>query len=814
MALTELQTNVVLDVYDHDGTRPQIKSIALDDNTRYVFARLTYKGQTYDIGSGATVKLIIIRPDKVGAQVIGEAKEYEDYNEDETVSNVYGAYAELDQPAIAVAGTLLGQFIITSGNQILRSQIFAVNNGEALDADEWAGQYDGYNLDELVEKVDNAVEKVDGMEADVNELKSGFSDLKEDLSAMSTASASDVGKALKAKTVTDGKVTEWEFGEAGGGTVELDATLTDSAKAAQAKAVGDNISMVATSSLYEITVESQTYGLQASSSRLHKETGYGCYFFDTLKGGEIIRIEADDVTTFAIFGFSAQITTYGNYLYYDAEIVRNTAIRSYQFKNTANYKTIAFYVGALSGHTPTVHIYTSDNGSLPEYPTNDLARLMSWDRTPYGWTSGYLDSSGVKKSDTTSIVTDQFIYAPKGTVVFNDNATVNMRVATYNAPTESSFISRSDQVKGMQYVISQDCYIRMAMNWLPAVKVTDIPTLASHSYVVFPANVQIPKNTFFGEKQFYLSDPTAEAETSVDSKTVAELYAIYDGLCTNYPHIITRLADIGMDASNTYAIREYAIRLDNPLVYEGEVSLSGDLDIEHLTNLWQDSMNNPILAITAGMHGNEKAPCWGTALAIKEIVESTEQFATFLKTNFEIRIIPCLNPWGFENVNRRNANNVDINRDFGATTKQAETTAYINWILGIADRTALALDCHGTTGYYAYYSCRGDDPYFNEYCQQNMRFTLAVQKNWSDFYGVDKYPYCYTVKGTYTGTRGIFTTSIGVLGFALETPQNYSHGNSTQWVSDLRACKLTKDLLINAMQFSGEWGAKVRGFRR
>ena len=179
MALTILETNVVLDLYDHDGTRPQIKSIALDDNTRYVFARLTYKGQTYDIGSDATVKLIIIRPDKVGAQVIGETKAYEDYNEDETVSNVYGAYAELDQPAIAVAGMLLGQFIITSGDQVLRSQIFSDNNGEALDADEWAGQYDGYNLDELVEKVDNAVDKVDGMEADVSELKSGLIELQD-----------------------------------------------------------------------------------------------------------------------------------------------------------------------------------------------------------------------------------------------------------------------------------------------------------------------------------------------------------------------------------------------------------------------------------------------------------------------------------------------------------------------------------------------------------------------------------------------------------------------------------------------------------
>jgi len=178
MALELLETNIVLDVYDHDGTRPSIKSIALDDNTRYVFARLTYQGNTYDIGSTATVKLIIIRPDKVGAQIAGEAKEIQMGQEDESIVTVYGAYAELDQPAIAVAGTLLGQFIITSGDQVLRSQIFAVNNGQALNADEWAGQYDGYNLDELVEKVDAAVEKVDGMEEAVSELKSGITNIE------------------------------------------------------------------------------------------------------------------------------------------------------------------------------------------------------------------------------------------------------------------------------------------------------------------------------------------------------------------------------------------------------------------------------------------------------------------------------------------------------------------------------------------------------------------------------------------------------------------------------------------------------------
>ena len=53
--------------------------------------------------------------------------------------------------------------------------------------------------------------------------KQAVTDATTDLTAMTTATAEDVGKALKAKTVTNGKVIEWEFGEAGGGA---DASLT------------------------------------------------------------------------------------------------------------------------------------------------------------------------------------------------------------------------------------------------------------------------------------------------------------------------------------------------------------------------------------------------------------------------------------------------------------------------------------------------------------------------------------------------------------------------------------------------------------
>lgn len=156
MSLENIVANLELDVYNHDSGRPTIKAIALDDNTRYVAAMICYRGEPYNIGEDATVELIIIRPDKVGVLTTGASYElpYDDPSTEE-IEVIYGAYAELDQAAIAISGELLGQFRITSGGQVLRTQIFKINNGKALDEgqSEWAGEYQGYDLEELVERI-------------------------------------------------------------------------------------------------------------------------------------------------------------------------------------------------------------------------------------------------------------------------------------------------------------------------------------------------------------------------------------------------------------------------------------------------------------------------------------------------------------------------------------------------------------------------------------------------------------------------------------------------------------------------------------
>lgn len=176
MALTNLVTSLVLDVYDHDTTPTSVKAIALDKQTRFIKATLTYRGADYPVDENATVTLTVIRPDKTGVQETGSVVDVD--NADRT-GTTKGVYAELSQTALAVKGNLKAQFMVAVGDQILRTEIFTIKNGEALDADvsEWAGEYQGYNLDELVQSVNSAVATVGEMESDVSDLKEGLSSI-------------------------------------------------------------------------------------------------------------------------------------------------------------------------------------------------------------------------------------------------------------------------------------------------------------------------------------------------------------------------------------------------------------------------------------------------------------------------------------------------------------------------------------------------------------------------------------------------------------------------------------------------------------
>ena len=183
MAIENIQKVITLDVYDHNSTPSTVKAIAYDNDTRYIAAEIRNEGERLDISPDSDVRLTIIRPDNVGVSITGEPYAFEyshggiidpETGEEEIVTETYyGVYAELTQAAISVAGIIYAQFKITSGSQILRTEIFQINNGRALDVepDTWAGEYDRYDViaTELLRRMEAAETKANKASSDIRD---------------------------------------------------------------------------------------------------------------------------------------------------------------------------------------------------------------------------------------------------------------------------------------------------------------------------------------------------------------------------------------------------------------------------------------------------------------------------------------------------------------------------------------------------------------------------------------------------------------------------------------------------------------------
>lgn len=71
---------------------------------------------------------------------------------------------------------------------------------------------------------------------------------------------------------------------------------------------------------------------------------------------------------------------------------------------------------------------------------------------------------------------------------------------------------------------------------------------------------------------------------------------------------------------------------------------------------------NPGILIYACAHGNEWENAYGAVTFVKYLAKNPDQDMIDLK-NYSLKIIPILNPFGFENMTRQNGNKVDLNRN-------------------------------------------------------------------------------------------------------------------------------------------------------
>jgi hypothetical protein len=103
----------------------------------------------------------------------------------------------------------------------------------------------------------------------------------------------------------------------------------------------------------------------------------------------------------------------------------------------------------------------------------------------------------------------------------------------------------------------------------------------------------------------------------------------------------------------------------------------------------------PTVLITGGVHGYETSGVLG---ALRFCQTKMAQYSE----HFNLVVVPCVSPWGFETINRWNPNAVDPNRSFfpnnvGSTIDVQESGLLQTFVASLSDGLYAHFDLHETT---------------------------------------------------------------------------------------------------------------------
>ncbi|MEZ9198602.1 M14 family metallocarboxypeptidase [Shewanella sp. 10N.286.54.B9] len=106
------------------------------------------------------------------------------------------------------------------------------------------------------------------------------------------------------------------------------------------------------------------------------------------------------------------------------------------------------------------------------------------------------------------------------------------------------------------------------------------------------------------------------------------------------------------------------------------------------TRDWQ--AEKPIILVTGGVHGYETSGVQG---AIRFMETKAQAYAE----HFNIVLIPCVSPWGYETINRWNSSAIDPNRSFYSDSPAEESAALLAYLAPINEQIFAHIDLHETT---------------------------------------------------------------------------------------------------------------------
>lgn len=103
---------------------------------------------------------------------------------------------------------------------------------------------------------------------------------------------------------------------------------------------------------------------------------------------------------------------------------------------------------------------------------------------------------------------------------------------------------------------------------------------------------------------------------------------------------------------------------------------------------WRDEL--PVALVTGGVHGYETSGVHGA-------LQFLEEHAAGYTDRVNLLVVPCVSPWGYERIQRWNAEAVDPNRSFRDGGVAAESAALLRLVLPLRGRVLLHVDLHETT---------------------------------------------------------------------------------------------------------------------
>jgi len=102
------------------------------------------------------------------------------------------------------------------------------------------------------------------------------------------------------------------------------------------------------------------------------------------------------------------------------------------------------------------------------------------------------------------------------------------------------------------------------------------------------------------------------------------------------------------------------------------------------------SADKKTVLVTGGVHGYETSGVHG---AIRFLETKALEYAD----KFNIVVLPCISPWGYETINRWNPNAIDPNRSFYENSPALESKLTFEYVKSLNTKIYMHIDLHETT---------------------------------------------------------------------------------------------------------------------